>query len=261
MKKALFFLILFGFVYSSPAQRNAIARDSISLGADHFLGLDSFGAVYYTKGNIFYKKWNNQEWQFGDFILGQLTQVSILNPLKIVLFYESSNTIVLVDKYLSEIDRINFNTIAEFKSVSLVSPANDNSVWVFDNNTQQLELFNTISNKTLITTQPITELPTKLHSNFNYCWILTSETLSQFNVYGSLLTRSGNDGYIDMRIINDDLLLLKEDGLYYHSTKTKEIEKINLPEIPIKQFYVTNEILYIYHQSKIYSFDLTPQKN
>ncbi|MHA7056165.1 hypothetical protein ACWGOQ_0003025 [Aquimarina sp. M1] len=261
MKNVIFFLILCGYMHHSTAQRNVTEQEAIALKTDKFIGIDSFGAIYYTKDNIFYKKWNNQEWLFGDFILGKLTQVSILNPLKIVLFYETSNTLVLIDKYLSEINRINFNSINEFKSVSFVSPANDNSIWLFDNNTQQLELFNTNSNKTMITTQPITELPIKLRSNFNYCWILTSETLSQFNIYGSLLGRSENQGFIDMRITQDDLILLKEDGLYYRTTKTGETEKINLPEIPIKQFYVTNEILYIYDQSKLYSFDLTPQKN
>ncbi|MBQ4803103.1 hypothetical protein J8L88_09610 [Aquimarina sp. MMG015] len=260
MKQIILFLILLGFIHKGYTQRNVIAQDTIALKADQFLGIDSFGAIYYAKDNIFYKKWNNQEWQFGDFILGQLTQASVLNPLKILLFYESSNTIVLVDKYLSEITRVNFNTITEFKSVSLVSPANDNSSWLFDNNTQQLEVFNTNSEKTLVATQPINELPTLLRSNFNYCWILTSENLSQFNIYGSLLNRNENEGYNDIRIINNDLIVLKDDGLYYRYTKTGEIEKINLPEIHIKQFYVTNEILYIYDQSKIYSFDLTLQK-
>ncbi len=167
---------------------------------------------------------------------------------------------VLVDKYLSEINRVNFNTITEFKGVSKISPANDNSIWLFDNNTQQLEVFNTNSNKTLVTTQPINEIPISLNSNFNYCWILTSGELSQFNIYGSLLGRIKNEGFTELRIINDDLILLKEGSLYYLTMKTEGIEKINLPEIPIKQFYVTNEILYIYHQSKIFSFDLTPQK-
>ncbi len=261
MKKVLFFLMLFGYITHSYAQRNVTVQDSISLQADKFLGIDSFGAVYYSNDNIFYKEWNDQQWQFGDFILGQLTYVSILNPLKIVLFYEPSNTVVLIDKYLNEIDRINFNTISEFKNLSLVSPANDNSIWLFDINTQQLEIFDTITNKTLVTTQPINELPSILRSNFNYCWILTSETIVKFNIYGSFMESIKNEGFTDIRIANNDLILSNENNLYYRTSATGKIEKINLPEIPVKQFYVTNEILYIYHQSKIYSFDLTPQKN
>ena len=261
MKQILFFFVLFGYIHTNFAQNSVVVQDSIPLQADRFLGIDSFGAIYYTKENIFYKKWNDQQWQFGDFILGQLTEVNILNPLKIVLFYESSNTIAIVDKYLSEIDRVNFNTTAVFKNVSLVTPANDNSIWLFDTNTQQLELFNTIKDKTLVTTQPINELASSIHSNFNYCWVLTPQTLLQYNIYGSLLNTIKNEGYTDLRIIGDDLILFKEGTLYYHSTETKEIEKINLPEIPVKQFYVTNEILYIYDQSTIYSFDLTPPKN
>ncbi|WP_378182232.1 hypothetical protein [Aquimarina sp. SS2-1] len=261
MNKVIFLLVLIGCSTHSYTQRNVVVQDSISLEADQFSGIDSFGAVYYTKDNIFYKQWNNQQWQFGDFILGQLTYVSILNPLKIVLFYEPSNTVVLIDKYLNEINRINFNTISEFKNTSLVSPANDNSIWLFDNNTQQLEIFNTITNKPLVTTQPINEIPSILRSNFNYCWTLTSEAIIKFNIYGSLMESIKNEGFTDLRIINNDIILLKENNLYYRTSATGKTEKINLPEIPVKQFYVTNEILYIYDQSKIYSFDLTSPKN
>ncbi len=260
MKKLILFLIILGSIQSINSQQNAIKKDSIELQADHFLGVDSFDAIYYSKENIFYKKWGNQEWQFGDFILGKLTSVSILNPLKILLFYENSNTIVIVDKYLTEIDRINFNTISEFKNTSHISAANDDTVWIFDNNTQQLEVFDTSSKKTIIATQPINQLPIKQTSNFNYCWLLTPNTISQFNIYGSILYKTENTGYQDIKIMNDDLILLKEGNLYHLFTDTGAIEKIKLPEITVKQFYVTHEILYIYHQSKIYSFDLTSPK-
>ncbi|KAA1244572.1 hypothetical protein [Aquimarina sp. RZ0] len=260
MNKIVFFLVLFSTLTTISAQQDLIIKDSISLKADRFLGIDSFGAIYYSKGDIFYKKWNDHEWQFGDFILGKLTSVSIRNPLKIILFYESSNTVVLVDKYLSEIKRINFNTIADFKAVTRVSAANDNNLWIFDSNTQLLEVFDTDSDKTLATTQPINEIPIVQRGNFNYCWILTPTKLFRYNIYGSLLDTIENKEFLDIKIINDDLIMHKDDGIYYLSIAHQEIEKINLPQIPVKQFYVTNEILYIYHQSKIYSFELIPQK-
>ncbi|GAA3513540.1 hypothetical protein GCM10022393_29170 [Aquimarina addita] len=261
MKKIILFLAVISLFYKLSAQVNPKQLDSIALKADRFIGVDSFGAIYFTEGNIFYKKWNQQQWQFGDFILGELTDVYVLNPLKIVLFYQPSNTVVLVDKYLNEIDRINFNTITEFKNVTQVSPANENRIWVFDSNTQQLEIFDTTSEKTIVKTQPISTLPHSQHSNFNYCWLLTSDKLLLFNIYGSLLTQIENENFLNLKIINNDLILQKEDGLYFLSNKAQKKEKINLPEIPIKQFYVTNEILYIYDQRKIYSFALTPQKN
>ncbi|MBQ4818505.1 hypothetical protein [Aquimarina sp. MMG016] len=231
-----------------------------SLEADHFWGVDSFGAIYYSENNIFHKKWNDQELQYGDFILGKLSSVSILNPLKIVLFYEDSNTIILIDKYFNEIDRINFNTLTDFKNVTKVSAANDNSVWIFDSNTQRFELFDTDLRKTLLITQPINDLANILRSNFNYCWALTEKELLQFNIYGSLIDRFPNEEYLDFQMTNNDLVIKKDNQLYYYNIQGKKSEKINLPEIHIKQFYVTNEILYIYDQSKIYSFDLTSPK-
>ncbi|MDY8136549.1 hypothetical protein [Aquimarina sp. 2201CG5-10] len=260
MKRRILFLTFIFFTQYTFAQRNVSIKDSISIEADSFWGVDSFDAIFYSKDNVFYKKWNNQEWQYGDYILGQLSSVSILNPLKIMLFYESSNTIVLVDKYLTEIERINFNVITEFKNVTKASPANDNSIWIFDNNNQRLELFDTNSRKTLLSAQPINELPVALQSNFNVCWILINNQFLQYNVYGSLLYKFQNSGYSDLCIVNNDLILKKENNLFYYDTQSESLEKIKLPEITVKQFYVTNEILYIYHQTKIYSFDLTLQK-
>jgi len=260
MKNIIFLLVVISSVQTIIPQRNAITKNVMELETDLFLGVDSFGATYYSKENVFYKKWQEQEWQFGDFVLGKLSSVSILNPLKILLFYESSNTIVVVDKYLTEINRINFNTISEFKNASHISAANDNTIWIFDTNTQQLEVFDTNSKNTISTTLPINQLPIKQTGNFNYCWLLTSDTLYQFNIYGSILHKKENSGYEDMKIINNDLILLKEGGLYYYTSETDQTEKIKLPEITVKQFHVTQEILYIYDQSKIYSFDLTPPK-
>jgi len=261
MKKVILFIALISLIYTLPAQKNGILKDTISLESDRFIGVDPFGAIYFVKEQVFYKKWNDQEWQFGDFSLGELTSVSILNPLKIILFYELSNTVIIVDKYLNEIDRVNFSTIIEFKNVAQVSPANANMIWIFNSNTQQLEVFDINSKKTIAVTQPISEFPIAQHSDFNYCWLLTRENLWQFNIYGSLLRKIKNTTSFNIKTMNNDLILQNEDGLYYRSLKTNKIEKINLPEIPIKQFYVIHGILYIYDKSKVYCFKFIPEKN
>lgn len=258
MKLAITFALYLFCILLVPAQNTELqVTESIPLNADHLWGIDSFGGIYFSKDNILYKKWNNQKLQFGDYSLGELSSVSILNPLKILLFFQTSNTVVLIDKYFNEIDRINFNTLPEFKNVVQVAAANDNSIWIFDTNSQRLELFDTDLRKTLLITQPITELPKVVKSNFNYCWILTNSELIQFNIYGSLVDRIPNSEFTDFCITKNQLILKKGNELFYPKNQDHNEEKINLPQISIKQFQVTNEILYIYDQTKIYSFNLT----
>lgn len=261
MKILISFLLYLVSFYTLSAQIELTKKDSIPLVADQLWGIDSFDGIYYSKDNILHKNWNTQQLQFGDYSLGELSSVSILNPLKIILFYQTSNTIVLIDKYFNEIDRINFNTLPEFKNVTHVAAANDNSVWIFDANNQQLELFDTDLRKTLITTLPINELPKNIQSNFNFCWIMTETEIFQYNIYGTLVDRFENKEYSNFCIADNQLILKEENELYYYENENKRSEKINLPQISIKQFQVTNEILYIYDLTKIYSFKLTsPEK-
>lgn len=260
--KQLFLTFLFAILTCvAYGQPKASLNDSIQLEADRFVGVDNFGALYFSKENILYKKWNNQQWQFGDFILGELTSVAILNPLKVLLFYESSNTIVFIDKYFNEIDRIDFNTIQDFKNLSKVTPANDTQVWIFDNNTQQLEIFDTTTNNSIAVTQPLPSIPVAQDGNFNFCWLLSSEYLTQFNIYGSLTHRMTNENFSSVQMHKRGVILQQENNLFYYDVSTEKTSKIILPEIRVEQFYVTNEILYIYDKKTIYSFNLSPQKN
>lgn len=261
MRRILLIFLLATATHQIYCQPEAILNDSISLKADRFVGVDNFGALYFSNENILYKKWNNQKWQFGDFILGELTSVSILNPLKILLFYESSNTIVFIDKYFNEISRIDFNTLQNFKNLSKVTPANDTQVWIFDNNTQQLEIFDTTANKSLAATQPLPDIPVAQDGNFNFCWLLSSNYISQFNIYGSLTYRFSNENFTSLQMYKKGILLQKENDLFYWNSASEKIVKIILPEITVEQFYVTNEILYIYDKKTIYSFNLSLKKN
>ncbi len=256
MKNIIVFIILWVNTNHTFSQDHLAITDSIPLVADHFWGIDSFNAVYYTKETVFYKKQKTDIWQYSDLSLGKITQISILNPLKIALFYEDTNTVVMLDNFLTEINRIQFNFLSDYKNTIKVTSANDASLWVFDSNTQQLDIFNSISKNTLRSSQPINDLPIVQRSNFNYCWLLTDKQFYEFNTYGSLLNRFDNDGFTDLEIANEDLILKKNNALYYYSSFSNTTEKINLPKITIKQFSVTNEILYIYSLTTVYSFTL-----
>ena len=248
--------LLFFANKSISAQNLATDTNPIRLSTERFVGIDNFSAVYTINQNILYKSWNAQIWQFGDYTLGTITKVSITNPLKILLFYQNLNTVVILDKYLNEIERIDFNTTVNFKNPSFVSLANDQSIWLFDNNAQQLELFDLETENTLFTTLPVKGIPIDEHCNFNYCWMLTENKILQFNIYGNQLTEINNNNFEQIHIYKKGILLKKEDALYSMTVQAKEFKKLNLPKIPIEHFYVTGEILYIYSAGMLYSFDL-----
>src|SRR5690606_40664419 len=75
---------------------------------------------------------------FNDLQLGRITSVDIINPLKVVVFFQDTNTVVLLDNKLSEIQRINFNNLPQFLNVSTDTNAGNNSLCLFNVDTQQL---------------------------------------------------------------------------------------------------------------------------
>ena len=235
---------------------SATLQQQDSLAVDHFEGMDNFGASYMIQDNILMKKKDSKEWQYNNLQLGEITSVDILNPLKITLFYADFNTVIILDNTLNEIKRIDFNVIGEFKNLAAATTATDRNLWIFDTNTQQLEVFNYVQEKTPIQNLPIPEKFITQKSNYNYCRILTETTLYTYNIYGSLLTQQEVTGVTEFSMTNTEVIFLKEKKLYY--TFEEDVYLINLPSdrIDIKQFSLHNDILYIYDGIVLYQFQL-----
>jgi hypothetical protein len=92
--------------------------ETIPLKADVFIGYDSYKNQYFIRSNVFYKKGPDGTFMYNDYQLGRIASVDIINPLKIVLFYEDVNTVVFVDNKLTEIERINFNNVPDFVNIT-----------------------------------------------------------------------------------------------------------------------------------------------
>ncbi len=244
----------------SYSQETLTQLSQEQLEADFFVGADSFGAIYYIKNNVFFKKQGVQEWQYSNFLLGQLSQASVVNPLKILLFYELSNTVIQLDKFLNEMQRIAFNELPDLKLVTHTATANDRSLWLFDSNTLQLEIFDYKTSKTLFKSQPLEELPIAINGDFNHCWVLTSKKGYELNSYGSILHTIENHNYTTIKLTSNGILLQKDQELYRY-TLDKKMNKIKLPEITLEQFYGIDENLYIYDGKTLYNYQINIPKN
>ena len=233
-----------------------VLQQQDSLSVDSFIGMDNFGASYVIQDNILIKQKDKKKWQYNNFQLGDITSVDILNPLKITLFYEDFNTVIVLDNTVNEIRRIDFNVIDEFKNLAAATTANDRNLWIFDTNTQQLEVFNYVQQKTPIQNLPISEKFITLKSNYNFCRVLTETALYTYNIYGSLLSQQELTGVANFSMTNTEVIFLKEKQLYY--TNNDDVYLINLPSnrIAIKQFSLHDDILYIYDGIVLYQFQL-----
>jgi hypothetical protein len=255
--KCICFLFLFisYSIFSQETIETSFTKKT-ELKADTFIASNNFETHYYIKNNALYNQSTNNTLSYSNIQLGNITSANTFNPLKINVFYKDFNTAVILDNRLAEIFKIDFNTIKPYKSISHVSTGHDNTLWVFNQDTQQLELYDYKVNTTRAQTLPIKSNILDIKSNYNYCWLLTKDTLLVYNYFGSLIQKIKNTGYTSICESNGNLILKKDNSLLYLKKDTENIVPISTQNLLINQFFVTNETLYIYNNKILQQYQL-----
>ena len=234
----------------------AILNDSTKIKADQIVSVDNFGTLYYITDNVFYKKTDKKLLRYMNLQLGTLTRAQAFNPLKINLFYQDFNTVVILDNRLADMYKIDFNTLPEYRNVTHISTGSDNTLWLFNQDRQHVERYDFKLQKTVMKTLPVTSPVVTMTSNYNTCWLLTQNNLYIYNYFGSVLQKIKNNGYTDIQLAPNGVVLKKNNTLYYLKLNSEDAWAISLPNLLIKQFFVTNETLYIYSRENLVEYQL-----
>ena len=230
--------------------------EKTKLQANSIVGFDSFKSLIYIENNTLVVNRPSGTLTYSNLQLGDMTSANAFNPLKINVFYKDFNTVMVLDNRFAELTKINFNTLEPFRNISHASTGNDNTLWIFNQDIQQLELFDYRTNTTRAKTLPIDEPVIQITSNYNNCWLLTKKYLYIYNYFGSLLNKIQNDGYTSLSQSNGNVVLNKDNSLYYLKNNSGNPMAIKLPNLLIKQFFVTNETLYIYDGEFLHQYQL-----
>ena len=256
MKHALYLILFFNLFGFGQTSISAKLVTSTPFEWDTFVGIDSFESVYFLKSNVKKKK-NNQGLQnYSNLDKGVISKVSVFNALKLALFYKDFNSVTLLDNRLAELIAVDFNTLSPLRTVSDISYGNDTTFWLFDSNTLQLELFDYSSSKTRVKTAPLSGEVLALESDYNYCWVLLDTELHCYNYTGSLIAKLPHQGYTDIKLWNGVLFLKKGNDLYYKPKNADTFLMLNLNKVLVKQFFVTNQSLYIYDEEFLHHYQL-----
>ena len=220
------------------------------------IGLDNFNASYLLVNNSLIKKTSEKIINYNNIQLGNIESINTFNPLKINVFYKDFNSVVILDNRLAEIYKIDFNANKLYKNVSHISTGYDNTIWIFNQDTQQLELFDYKSNKTKAQTLPAESQVLDLKSNYNYCWLLTKDYLYTYNYFGINILKLKNEGYTSLYNMNENLVLQKDNKLFFLKNNASAPLEIQLPKLLINAFFVNDETLYIYDNEFLYKYQL-----
>ena len=252
-------ICLFFFVNILGAQELKLEQTK-ALEIDRFIGVDSYKHLYSIKDGALQKQGELGEFVYQDFQLGPITSVDIINPLNVVVFYAEVNTVVFLDNRLSEKERINFNSLPSFLNISSATNAGNNNLWIFNVDSQQLQLFNYRTSRQTIFSQPYPGKIISQVSDFNDCLLLTDDYLYQINIYGSLLSEIQLDAYEKVVRHGKKIIGLKDNSLYFIQDETIVPLVVNFNENTVKDLQLTQEFLYIYDGNILSTFTLTQPK-
>jgi hypothetical protein len=105
------------------------------------VSVDNFGNLFVVTPENEVLKFNAQGkflWNYTNNNFGEITQLDVTDPLRVILFYAAFQQIIVLNNNLSEISKYSFNQNPEAQ-VTLVSSANNNGFWVYDQINRELK--------------------------------------------------------------------------------------------------------------------------
>jgi len=120
--------------------------ETITFDGDTFIGFDGFNNCLYIKDNVLYKKSDRSLLQYQNVSLGKITKVDIVNPLKVIVFYEEFNSVIILDNQLNEIQKVEFSKLETPVVATAIGISGQNKLWVYNSFNQQIGLYDLNSN-------------------------------------------------------------------------------------------------------------------
>ena len=255
----LFFIVLYSFGYSQNEKLFATKINQFGYNADLFLGFDQFRYYYFVKNNVFSITKNGTSLEYKNIALGEVTHIDRQNPLKIVLFYENFNTVILLDNQLNELQKINLTEITSPIIATAVGLASQNRLWIYNNLTQQIGFLDYLKNTFQTITPPFEGKIKYYESDFNsFQWIDEQLNWYSCDVFGKITTLGKIPDFDQVQIIsNQSVLFTKGDLFYFYDVDKNKTSPIENVKKTFDNFYFKDQILSIFTNQEIHNYKIT----
>ncbi len=218
-----FVLILLIFVnFTLVAQVIEIKRQIVK--ADGFK-LDKIGHLYFVKDNVLTKtdKDLNVLFTYDDFAWGNISDIDVSNPLKIIVFYKDFNRIVYLDNNLAELrDPVLLDDL-NYYNIDVVATTQQGGILIYDN--QFSQVINLDQN--LINIQQ----GTNLYSIIKGAQIIDMQISTD---------------YIALQTVQNDILILDKFANFYTMVNANEVTPVCLD----------NNVMYYCENNYVIAFDI-----
>ena len=260
MKIAKYLFVLL-CVWQSKGQESTVISTPLSTQAcadELFYGRDAYGAIYSGTKQLLNKTADKQLWQYKNPSLGSISQVILTNPLKIVLYYESFNTVVLLDNQLNEIEKVVLSSLATPLVASAVGLAEGNKLWIYNSLTNQLGLLNLKNKDYQVISTPFTESMAYYQTDFNkFQWIDQAHNWYECSIYGKINLLGTAPEYDSIQLDrNHGLVYCVNQEWYYYSRIEESKTLLNVNKKSCTNFRFKDQILTIFTTPEISNYKI-----
>lgn len=263
-RKILFllsFICCFSAVFAQNLKKIPTPVSKFTADADDFLGYDSFGYFYQIRNNVFRKVKGSEIFEYKNVSLGKISKADILNPLKIVLFYDDFNSVVLLDNQLNKITEINFSQNNIPIVATAIGMSTQNQLWIYNALNQQIGLLDYLKNDYKTVSTPLTENIKFYQTDFNtFYWIDEKNNWFSCDIFGKTSSLGKVSEFDKILILSPkQYIFSKANTLYFkdiHKDESETDSEIELPEKSLNKFYYKDQILSIFTTKEITNYKI-----
>ena len=260
----ILFLFLIACSFSVFAQNQKLSVSSIShfkMDVDEFLGYDSFGYSYQIKNNVFSKTKGTEVFEYKNVSLGNITKVDLQNPLKLLLYYDDFNTVLLLDNQLNKITEINFSQNAIPIVADAIGMSTQNQLWIYNALNQQIGLFDYLKNEYKTVSTPLTETIKYYQTDFNtFYWIDKKNNWFSCDIFGKTTALGKVPDFDKIEVLNNHQYIFSKANLLYFKdisdTNSNTISEIEVLEKTFDKFCYKDQILSIFTAKEITNYKI-----
>lgn len=241
-------------------QIKEISRNAVDA---HLFKLDKLGSFYFVNQNVLTKTDGNLKvlctWD-NDFY-GDISFVDVSDPLKILMYYSDFNTLLFLDKYLTELrDPVSLDDINIYNS-GPIAAAQQGGFWVY--NYQNSQIMRVDQN--LNVAQKGVNLYSQIKdSEIKEILVSTDYILLQTNNQNIIVLDKFANFYTRLVLKYDTPISLDNEKIFYIQDKSLIIYDlaknkqfyIDIPISPVLDIEVSGDKLYVLSQKSLITFNI-----
>lgn len=166
---------------------------------------------------------------------GQATLIDVSNPLKVLLYYRDFTTIVMLDRFLNEVNTIDLRK-QNILQARAIGQSFDNKVWVYDEMENKLKKVDE-DGKLLQETPDFRQLfdvapsPQKIFDQDRYVYLYDSaQAVFVFDYYGTLKNKILIEGWRNFKVTGKYIFGSKDRKLFRYDISSFRVDEWDLPE-------------------------------